>query len=63
MVLGTLSVDVRVGQVLPAERADKFVLLELASVPVHKASPLVHFVTRLLVELLLVVIVLLLKLL
>jgi len=62
-VLSTLGIDVRVRKVLPTERANHLVLFQLARVSVHKTCPLVHLVSRLLIEFFLIEVVLLLKLL
>ena len=62
-VLWAFSVDIAVREMLSTEGADKFVFLELASVPVNEARPFVHLMTSLFVELIGIVIVLLLKLL
>lgn len=63
IVLGALGVDVGIAEVLPAEGAYELVLLELTRVPVDQARPLIHLMTSLLVELVLVVVVLLFELL
>ena len=62
-VVSTLSVDVAIAEVLPTEGAHHFVLLKLASVPVHKLGPLIHLMSRLLIKLFLVEVILLLELL
>ena len=48
---------------LPAEGANKLELLELVPVPINKSCPLIHFVSCLLVELILKIIILLFELL
>ena len=62
-VLLAVYVHIPISKVLSAEGADHVELLELASVAVDEASPLVHLVPGLFVELVLEVVVLLLELL
>ena len=63
VVLDTICIDVVVVHVLAAKCADQVELLELTSVPVDQLGPLIHFVPRFFVKLILEVIVLFLQLL
>ena len=56
-IFRALSVDVSVTEVLSAEGAHEFVLLELTSVSIYEPCPLIHLVTCFLVKLVLIVIV------
>ena len=62
-VFRTISVDVDIRHALSTESADHFVLLQLTSVSIDELGPLVHLMSRFLVELLLVEVIFLLKLL
>ena len=56
-ILRALSVNISVTEVLPAERADKFVLLELPRVSINESRPLVHLMPCFLVKFILIVVV------
>lgn len=59
VVLYAVSVHSQVRHVLSTECTDQIVSLQLSRVPVHKFSPLLHFILGLLVKLVLVEIILL----
>jgi len=56
-VIGTLSVNSVLIHGLPAVRAHKIVLSELICILIHKFSPLIHFLSCLLIEFLLVTVI------
>ena len=56
-VFSTFRVDVRVWQVLTAERAHKLVFFKLSGIPVNESSPFIHLMSGLFIEFLLVEIV------
>ena len=61
LILSTLGVDICLCKMLSTKRTDKLILFKFSCIPVNETSPLIHFVSCLLVELVLKVVVLLLK--
>ena len=62
-IVSAVRVDIRLGHVLTTEGTDHFVFLKFAGVAVNELSPLIHLMSCLLVEFLLVEVVLFLELL
>ena len=62
-IFWAFNIDVSIREMLTTVGADQLILLQLASIAIDKSGPLIHLMTCLLIELVLIVIVLLLKLL
>lgn len=62
-IFRAVNIDIPIREMLATVRADELILFQFACITINKSSPLIHLMTCLLIEFVLVVIVLLLKLL